>query len=475
MTDRKECSSLLGIDLGTSSVKVLLRHSDGRIEKAKAVYTEESPEAWWEAVKTALRQIDCSAVSAIGLSSQTGTYLVSDETGKTTVIGWRDASGREELKEVRKGYDREVFLREIAMPQAPMVSYPIPRFRYIKKHFGTVRQICQPKDFIVSCLTGKRVTDYYTWRGLANPYTGQYSSYFLSETGIDRSALPPVFSPTDRAGCVTCEAMLMTGLPARTPVYLGMNDFFASIVGMGIVHDGMFDITGTSEHLGVVSGRLSEDTPLVSGPYFDRYVQYGVTASSGASLDFMGTSLGDLPQSSDDPADFLKHRPPIFLPYLSGERAPIFDGEAKGVFFGIIRGCTREDMAYAVCEGVAFSLYHIYETMGTPSDAERVTVSGGASRLVLLNRIKAELFGKTFVSLRENDTSALGAAMVAGIGHGVFRSYADAAEHCCAAAEEYRPNGTCRETLLQRYELYKKLYPTLKTEMHAFGSLGARE
>lgn len=472
MTDR---GALLGIDLGTSSVKILLREASGRTVKSKAAYREESPAAWWEAVCTALRAIDCSGVTAIGLSSQTGTYIVERKDCPTVVLGWRNAAGQEELDAVRAAYAPEVFLREIAMPHPPMVSYPIPRLRYVKAQYPDVTAVCQPKDFIVASLTGRRVTDYYTWRGLADPRTGQYSAYFLKELGVDPTLLPEVLAPTDLAGYVTEAVSGETGLPVGTPVYLGMNDFFASIVGMGIVDGGAFDITGTSEHFGVVDGTLSVDTPLVSGPYLDRYVSYGGTASSGASLDFMGAELGDLPSRSDDPAVLLERDPPIFLPYLSGERAPIFDWDAKGAFLGITRGCTKEDLAYAVCEGVAFSIYHICEAMGRAGELTRVTVSGGASKLALLNRIKAELFGAEFVTLKENDTSALGAAMAAGVGCGAFSSLADAARVCCTPSEIFSPTGNCRAKLLRRYAIYRRLYPALCDEMHAFGAVSGED
>lgn len=463
MTDKKD---LLGIDFGTSSVKVLLRRADGTVRKDKAPYEEETPTGWWNALASVLRTMELSSVAAIALSSQTGTYVINGEG----VIGWRDGAGKDELSEILSAYPREVFLREIAMPHPPMVSYPIPRLKWIKKRYGEIFSVCQPKDAMIKRLTGNFVSDVYTWRGLADPKKGVYSAYFLSELGVSESVLPILRQPTDLAGYVTGEASNMTGLPEKTPVYLGMNDFFASIVGMGITDGGMFDITGTSEHLGLVGGTLSVDTPLVSGPYFDRYVCYGVTASGGASLDFLRDVLGDIPKGRDDPAEFLENAPPIFLPYLSGERAPIFDSEARGVFFGINARTTRADMAYAVCEGVAFSLLHIYESMGVTSDAARVRISGGASRLTLLTRIKAELLSKEFSVLEENDTSALGAAMTAGVGIGQFASFRDAADICCREAEIIVPNKNGRDRLLKRYNIYKNLYPALKDEMHALGA-----
>lgn len=465
MTERTD---LLGIDLGTSSVKVLLRHADGTVEKARATYRAETPEAWWEAVCEALSMLPLDGVSAVGLSSQTGTYIVNGRE----VIGWREGAGREELDALREQYGTEVFLREIAMPHPALQSYPIPRLAYIKKHFGDVQTVCQPKDLLVLHFTGRCVSDVYTWRGLAHPDTGRYSEFFLSALGIDSSVLPSLHSPTAVCGTVTEAAAEETGLPAGIPIVPGMNDFFASIVGMGIVDGGAFDITGTSEHFGMVGDTLSEDTPLVSSPYLTGYVTYGVTAASGASLDFARDALKPSESESDaEIASYLQRNPPIFLPYLSGERAPIFDPDARGVFFGISRGCTEMDLRYAVCEGVAFSLYHIFEAMGGALP-NRVTVSGGASRLTLLTRLKAELFGSSFVLLAENDTSALGAAMAAGVGGGTFDSLKDAAGACCREAGEILPVGDCRAALLRRYEIYKTLYPSLRAQMRAFASDG---
>ncbi|MBO5270227.1 MAG: hypothetical protein J6B77_05540 [Clostridia bacterium] len=471
MTNRETKGALLGIDLGTSSVKILLRHADGTIVKSKASYASESPDGWWDAVTEALRAIDLSAVCAVGLSSQTGTYIFETASGETHVLGWRDGTGKETLDRIRAAHGTDVFLREIAMPHPPLVSYPIPRLTRLGERYGKLVRVCQPKDVIVERLCGVRVSDVYTWRGLANPHTGKYSAFFLSEIGLSESALPPLKMPTDLAGTVSAAVSKETGLSEGTPVYLGMNDFFASIVGMGITDGGMFDITGTSEHLGVVSGELAADTALVSGPYLSGYVHYGVTASGGASLDFMRTVLGDLTTASMEPEEFLSENPPIYLPYLAGERAPIFDGDARGVFFGLTKRCTRRQMSYAVCEGLAFSLYHIYESMGQKQPCPRVTLSGGAARILLLSQLKAEIFGKEFVMKAESDTSALGAAMAAGIGCGAFRDYADATAVCCRDAQVFTPTGKCREKLLSRYAIYRELYPALKTQMHAFAAM----
>jgi len=157
----------------------------------------------------------------------------------------------------------------------------------------------------------------------------------------------------------------------------------------------------------------------------------------------------------------LKKNPPIFLPYLNGERAPIWDSDAKGVFWGITGKTDKNDMAYSVFEGVVFSLYHIYENMGKPQ-GKSITVSGGASRSRVLNRLKAEMFDVSVVTLEENDTSALGACIVAAYGEKWYKSKEKTVEEFCKVKEIIKPEGNLREALKKRYEIYKSIYPAVK-------------
>jgi len=449
----------LGIDLGTSSVKVLLKDANGRIEKIKATYREKTPNGWMAAIKEAISGVDISSVCGIGLSSQVGTYIVNEQD----VISWDSGIGKDELDEIKKMFPVETFIREIAMPHPDIVSYPIPRLMYIKKHYPNVKSICQPKDYIIKELTGKYLTDKYSLRGLVHTNKGTYSQFFLKKIGIPESVLPTVVQPNEIAGYTTKECEKNLGIPAGIPVVTGLNDFFASIVGMDIKENGdMFDITGTSEHIGLICDSLVPNTKMVSGIYFDQYIHYGVTASGGASLDFAIRQLG---LNDIDVGERLNRKPPIFTPYVNGERAPVFDSKAKGVFFGIGSDCTKEDMAYAVLEGVAFSLYHIYESMGSPL-CSSITVSGGASQNPVLNLLKAELFGVPVHTLKENDTSALGAAWIAEKTLGENNNGS-----CNEIVDTYVPNGQYRDILLKRYDIYKNLYRSLKEQFAMFSDI----
>ena len=452
--------ALLGIDLGTSSIKVLLYRQNGQIEKTKVAYEDISPAGWLSAMRKALLMLDLSEVTAIGLSSQTGTYIVN---GKD-VISWSDPAGKEELAYIRGEFSQETFIREIGMPHPAITSYPLPRLLYIKKHFEDVKSVCQPKDLMLTYLTGKLASDVWTWRGLAHPETGAYSEQLLAALELDPSSLPPLWAAEEIGGYVMPRVAEETGLPVGVPVVTGLNDFFAGLVGMGIpALSPVFDITGTSEHFGTVENTFTPQTDMVSGRFLEGFVHYGGTASSGTSLAFGMRELG---AEQGEIADYLAKDPPIFLPYLNGERAPIFDPNARGVFFGINKDCSRSLMSYAVLEGVAFSIYHISKHLGKLPKGD-VLLGGGAAKDALLCTIKATLFDRPFAALEENDTSALGAAMMAGYGSEYFKTLADATAACVKKSKTFLPVPALREPLLKRFAVYEQLYTALKPQFEA--------
>ena len=253
------------------------------VEKWKNTYQETLPLGWWSSVCRLLEQMDWDEVVAIGLSSQVGTYVINDEE----VIPWNSKAGNEELKVWKEKFSDETFLEEIAMPHPNIISYPLPRLKYIMEHYKDIQKISQPKEYILFHLTGQWVTDVYSWRGLAKPETGSYSELFLKELGISKEILPPI-KRFDEIGGYTKEIKLKNSiLPAGIPVYVGLNDYYAGLLGMGMVKTGqMFDVTGTSEHLGVLQKQVALPTDLVSGPYIKHMVHYGVTASAGPSIKY---------------------------------------------------------------------------------------------------------------------------------------------------------------------------------------------
>lgn len=453
--------ALLGIDLGTSSIKVLLYHENGQIEKVRVAYEEISPRGWLGAMEKALRALDLSRVGAVGLSAQTGTYVIN---GKD-VINWSEPAGKEEVDILRSKIPKETFLEEIGMPHPAIASYPLPRLCYIKKHIDGVHTVCQPKDLMLAYLTGVYKSDIWTWRGLAHPERKTYSRELLQALGLDPAWLPPLCDAETVVGVITDAVASQTGLPVGTPVVAGLNDFFAGLAGMGVpTLSPLFDITGTSEHFGIIENAITLETGMVSGKFLQGFVHYGGTASGGISLSFGMKELGAV---RGELADFLAKKPPIFLPYLNGERAPIFDPHARGVFFGLGKDCTKADLSYAVSEGVAFSVYHIAKHLVALPVGD-VLLGGGAAKDPLLGTVKATLFNRSFITLREADTSALGAAMIAGIGTACFHDLSEATESCIQMDQAYTPIPALRDTLLKRYAIYEQLYTALRPQFQAF-------
>lgn len=450
-------SALLGIDLGTSSLKLLLRRSDGSVEKAREPYTEHTPDGWWAALIRAASGLELGGVDAIGLSSQVGSYVIDG----THTVCWNGPEGLSQLHMLKREFGRETFLHEIGMDHPDLISYPLPRLMYFKEAYPRFRHVCMPKELLIERLTGNYVSDIYSWRGLTNIAEGKYSRFFLEWLGISADALPPLILPTSAAGRIVPEAAKSLGLTAGTPVYTGCNDFFAGLLGAGVRRAGdLFDLTGTSEHVGGISTALLDEPSLISGAYFSGFVRYGVTASSGPSLAY-ARRLHPAPVNMEKRFA----RAPLFLPYVNGERCPVCDPGARGVMFGIAGDCDCETMAYSVMEGVAFNLKQIFEHLQMP--AGPMLVCGGSALDSGLNQLKSDILGLPLAALAESDVSALGAALIAGVGCGEFPSLAQAP--AAEPVREYLPRSD--HDFSRRFALYKQLYPALKNQFSESGRL----
>ena len=233
---------------------------------------------------------------------------------------------------------------------------------------------------------------------------------------------------------------------------------------MGVIKENqIFDLSGTSEHIGVITKNLI-DCNMVSGPYFQGYVTYGGTKASGVSCDFAINNFGI------DGLDFereLQKNPPIFLPYLKGERAPIFDENASGVFFGITDKTDKLALAYSVLEGVLFSLYDIKDNIGS-FDSDCIICGGGSSENVEFAKMKAELFDKCMVNAVEKDVSALGAALIAMVGFGYKENFIQAVEQYVNYSQKVFPSGKYREKMVKRFSIFRSVYKNLKNEFKEF-------
>lgn len=456
----------LGIDLGTSSIKGIIRSTDGVNLVSKVSYTEISVPTFLTALKCLINdlsgKISGETLSAISFSSQVGTYIVD---GKD-IISWQSPVGKEQLQEIKAVISQDEFIENIGMPHPDMNSYPLPRFKHIKDEYGDGVEVVMPKEILIRALTGNTVTDVFSYRGLANPKRKSYPDKLLKKLGINFK-LPTLKTPFDLAGFVTETAEKEFGIKQGTPVYVGCNDFFAGLLGMGVVDVGTaFDLSGTSEHIGYISDTLIEDG-IISGGYFNGYCTYGGTKSSGVSCDF---AIKNFDINSIDINDCLTENAPIFLPYLNGERAPVFDENARGVYFGLNGKTDAVNMAYATLEGVVFSLYDIAKSLNMPTP-KRLICGGGSAKDKVMLKLKAELFGCEVVRVKENDTSALGACLIAMIADGVYKDIRDAIEKTVEYTDITLPNGLYREKLLKRFDIYRSVYKNLKETFVEFNKI----
>lgn len=453
----------LGIDLGTSSVKGILKSTGGSTLHARQGYEADTPDGWKRATRSLIAELtsECNGeIAAIGFSSQVGTYVIDGRD----VIPWHSGVGREEYEHLRSVISDREFESELLMRHPALVSYPLPRLLYIQKQFGKGHEVLMPKELLIRELTGQTRTDIFSMRGIANPERRRYAETLIQKAGIQLK-LPPIGLPTELAGYVTETAAHQYGLRPHMPVYLGCNDFFAGLLGMGIYAVGdAFDLSGTSEHVGYIGKGIDRDA-FVSGAYFVGSCSYGGTKSSGLCCDFAIKNFGI------DGIDIdLAANAPIFLPYLNGERAPIFDDNARGVYFGIGKETDQRALAYAALEGVVFSLYDIASRMKAFAPS-RLVCSGGSAKNSLMNRLRASLFGCSVVGVLENDTSALGACMLAMVGDGAYGDLSEAIADCVSYTGTVSPELQYRTLLFKRFSIYRELYGRLKPTFQAFQSI----
>ncbi len=494
---------VLGLDLGTSSVKAGLYDAAGRthgsgqagypITRGQGGLAEQLPEDWWQAASAAVRQalreggVAPERVAAAGLSGQVGTHVLLDRAGQPLrpAISWQDTRARLEAVEVRDRLGRARLAENLGLDLPPGAAWPLPRLLWLSRHapadLARAWRLLLAKDYVAFRLTGELATDASSWRGLLRLPGAEIAVELLRELDLPLDLLAARLPPSAVMGHVSPAAAEACGLAAGTPVVTGWNDLNCGLLGTGVVRPGMgFDIGGTSEHLGLAlpaGGPLPADG-LMLAPYLGddlagasraARVCYGVTSAGGGSLDWYANALAHAAGTQADLEAAAASAPPgagglIFLPYLNGERAPMWDADARGVFFGLNSAHRQAHFARAVLEGVAFSLRQVLALVEAAAGArvDRLHASGGPARLALWNQIKADVLGRPLVIPRETHAACLGAAMLAAIGSGWFSGAAPAAEAMVQFASDVQPNPANSARYDALFAVYAGLYPQLR-------------
>ena len=482
---------LIGIDIGTSGTKSVLfdtngnviasSHSDYPLYQPKNGWAEQDPRDWWNATVKTLREICGKAdgeICGIGLSGQMHGLVMLDEKNEVirNAIIWCDGRTGDECREIEARIGREKLIEITGNPALP--GFTASKIMWVKKHepenYKKCRHILLPKDYIRFMLTGEYATDVSDASGmqLLDIRKRRWSEEVLEKLGIDKALLPKEYESPDVTGYVERGAAELCGLPCGVPIAGGAGDNAAAAVGTGVCRDGKsFTTIGTS---GVVfahtdtlltdkAGRVHTFCCAVPG----KWHVMGVTQAAGLSLGWYkkqiaeGLSYAEIDKMCENipiGADKL-----IYLPYLMGERTPILDSDARGVFFGLSAYHTKAHMARAVMEGVSYSLKNCLDVLKEMNvDVCDMALCGGGGKSDFWHRMIADVFGIPIKTMISEEGPALGAAILAGCAAGIFESVGDGCEKTVKAKNMVSPNTENHLRYEKFYSVYNGLYPALK-------------
>ena len=495
---------LLGIDLSTTGAKALLIDETGRVVSSattplslstpRDLWSEQEPRDWWEATTNSIRQALASAaeprqnVVAVGLTGQMHGLVVLDRERQVLrpAILWNDQRCGAECDEIRARVGRERLV-QITGNDA-LTGFTAPKILWLEQNepeiFRRVKHVLLPKDYIRYKLTGALAMDKADGSGtmLFDLRKRTWSPEILESLNFPADWFPQTFEGHEKTSEVNQEAAELTGLSAGIPVVAGGGDQSAQAIGVGVVRPGTIAVTlGTS---GVVFA--ATESPLIEPQgrlhafchaVADRWHLMGVMLSAAGSLQWYrdrfasDRSFADLvDEAANVPAE---SEGLIFLPYLSGERTPHPDPFARGAWIGLTTRHDRAHLTRAVLEGVAFGLKDIFELMkgiGLGS-IEQIRVSGGGAKSSLWRQILADILEAELVTVNTTEGAAFGAALLAGVGAGVWPEVDTACATTIVVNDHVSPQSDCRDRYRSLYQQYKNLYPTLKPTFDALAHI----
>ncbi|MEG0766922.1 MAG: xylulokinase [Clostridia bacterium] len=506
---------LMGIDIGTSGTKTALYDEAGLLQaEYTAAYplyqpqngwAEQEPEDWWNAVVTGIRAVLAKSrrcvedIAGIGLSGQMHGLVMLDCAGQVLrrAIIWCDQRTVAECEEItnRVGYERLIAIT--ANPA--LTGFTASKLLWVRNHqpelYARCAHVLLPKDYIRWKLTQTYATEVSDASGtqLLDIPKRAWSPEVLERLEIDLALLPRVYESPEITGTLTVQAARETGLKADTPVVGGAGDNAAAAVGTGTVRAGRaFTTIGSSgvvyahtDHVTIdPKGRVHTFCCAVPGAWH----VMGVTQGAGLSLkwfrdQFCGAEKQAAEALDQDPYVLLNQEAALspiganrllYLPYLMGERTPHLDPHARGVFFGLSAMHQRRDLLRAVMEGVSYSLMDclsVFEEMG--QQVTQMTACGGGAKSPLWREMLADIYGCDIMTLRNQEGPALGVAILAGVGTGIYRSVPEACDALLTAHAVQSPNMQRQARYAPYYQCYRALYPALREEFVRLATLPA--
>lgn len=504
---------LLGIDIGTSACKLVVFSESGQALGSRTVayqtqyphpgFVEQNPDDWWQAVCGGIREmvsegsIVPSNIAAIGIDGQGWSAIAMDGEGNVLAPDpiWLDTRAESICEELNSRVGADAIF---ALSGNPLkAQYVTAKILWLERHMPEAYQktkwILQSNGFIAYRLTGNVSMDMSQAYGLHSfdMRNGCMDQTMCRTIGINQSLIPELYACHAIVGHVQEQAARQTGLLAGTPVVAGGLDAACSTLGAGVIRAGQTqEQGGQAGGMSICIDQYCADPRLILGYHVvpDHWLLQGGTTGGGGAMRWFEREFADLERrmalekggSSFAFLDALAEGISagsdgvVFLPYLAGERSPIWDSDAQGVFFGLDYSKTRGHMVRALMEGVGYSLRHnleIAESVGARIETLRAT--GGSANSRLWTQIKADITGKD-IEVPESDLATpLGAAILAGVGVGVYGSFEEAVNRTVQVKRIQRHDDTHLGAYDAGYTVYRKLYEQLKDIMKESRRQGA--
>lgn len=485
---------LLGIDLGTSGVKALVISEEGKV-LAKAfeeysLYTprpgwaEQDPEEWWDAVLKVIKNvlnspgIEPKKIEGLALSGQMHGAVFLDKDNKVIrpAILWCDTRTSKQCKEITEKAGEERLFSLVS--NAAFEGFTAPKILWLKENeqenYKRVKTLLLPKDYIVYKLTGILATEVSDAAGtlLFDVRNRKWSGELLDILEINESILPPVLNSIDIVGKVSAEASKLTGLSSETKIIAGGADNACSAVGNGIIEEELISSSiGSSGVIFAHTDTFKQDykgrVHTFNHAVPNKWYLMGVMLTAGLSLKWFRDNFGQLERgieylSGIDSYELLDKEAAsiapgsdglIFLPYLNGERTPHRNARARGVFFGLSLRHKKGHFVRSIMEGVTFGLRDSLEIIKELGISPRqIRLTGGGAKSNLWCQIQADIFNSEVAIMEIDEGPAFGAALLAGVGSGVYANIETAAAKTVRVVQRIKP-------IPENVVIYEKLYP----------------
>ena len=479
----------IGVDLGTSAVKLLLMDEKGTIQKIVSreypIYfpnpgwSEQKPEDWWEqtveGIKELTTECDKTQVAGISFGGQMHGLVVLDEEDQVIrpALLWNDGRTQEETDYLNTVIGKEKLSQYTA--NIAFAGFTAPKILWMKnqeaENFARIAKIMLPKDYIAYKLSGVHSTDVSDASGmlLFDVKNRCWSKEMMEICGVKEEQLAKIFESYEVIGTLTKEMAEELGLSTDVKIIAGAGDNAAAAVGTGTVGDGMCNISlGTSGTI-FISSRdfgVDENNALHSFAHADgSYHLMGCMLSAASCNKWWMDEILKTKEYAKEQEGIAKlgENNVFFLPYLMGERSPHNDPDARGAFLGMSMDTTREDMTLAVLEGVAFALRDSLEVAGKLGiQIERTKICGGGAKSPLWKKIIANVMNLKVDVIDSEEGPALGGAMLAAVGCGEYGSVEEIAAAMVKVVETIEPEPELAQKYEQKYLRFKQFYPALK-------------